>query len=127
MTAFKDQVLRFMNHFNVSDLDGALSDFTKDGQYIDEFGTTHQGAAAIRTALTPIFDGTFGTLAYTIEEMMLDSGNNRALVTWTLKITGADRAVSKMRGLDVLDFDGDKVRSKNCYIKAKEVLIEPVA
>jgi len=31
-----------------------------------------------------------------------------------------------MRGLDVLEFDGDKLKLKNCYIKAKEVLIEAI-
>lgn len=127
MADFKDHVLRFMDRFNSGDLDGALSDFTDNGQYIDEFGTTHRGKTELRTALTPILDGSYGSLAYTIEDMLLDSQNSRALVTWTLRITDPDNAVSKMRGLDILDFDGEKVRSKNCYIKAKDVLIEPAA
>lgn len=127
MTAFKKHVLRFMGRFNDSDLDGALSDFTDDGQYIDEFGKVHQGKTEIRTAMTPIFDGSYGALVYVIEDMILDSANEKALVTWTLNITGSDSSVNKMRGLDVLNFEGEKVSSKNCYIKAKEVLIEPMA
>ncbi len=126
MTAFKEHVLRFMDRFNASDLDGALSDFTDDGQYIDEFGNIHQGKTEIRAAMAPIFDGSFGFLVYTIEDIILDPENEKALVTWTLRITSADNPVSTMRGLDVLDFDGEKVRSKNCYIKAKEVLVEPI-
>lgn len=127
MTVFKQHVLRFMGRFNDSDLDGALSDFTDDGQYIDEFGKAHQGKTEIRAAITPIFDGSFGALVYIIEDMILDPANEKALVTWTLKITGPDNSVSKMSGLDVLDFDGEKVSSKNCFIKAKEILIEPIA
>ena len=126
MSDFKEHVLRFMGRFNDSDLDGALSDFTDDGQYIDEFGKVHQGKTAIRTAMTSIFDGSYGALVYVIEDMILDSANEKALVTWTLNITGSDSSVNKMRGLDVLDFDGEKVSSKNCFIKAKEVLVEPV-
>lgn len=126
MPAFKENVLSFMDRFNEGDLDGTMSDFTDDGQYIDEFGVTHQGLSAIRAVLTPILCGHFGKLNYTIEDLILDPENDRALVTWTLKITAEDNSVSKMRGLDILDFAGEKVRSKNCYIKSKEVLIEPV-
>jgi len=126
MTIFKGHVQRFMGHFNANDLNGVLNDFTDDGQYIDEFGKVHQGKMQIRTAMTPIFDGSFGALTYIIEDIILDPENQKALVTWTLKITAPDSSVSKMRGLDVLDFDGEKVSTKNCYIKAKEVLIEPI-
>ncbi|WP_339671467.1 nuclear transport factor 2 family protein [Dasania marina] len=126
MATFKENVLSFMGRFNDNDLEGALSDFTDDGQYIDEFGNTHQGKTEIRAVLTPIFDGSFGTLTYITEDIISDPSNERAMVTWTLKIKGADNSVCKMRGLDILDFDGKKVRSKNCYIKAREVLIEPI-
>lgn len=127
MTDFKDHVLRFMDRFNAGDLDGALNDFANDGQYIDEFGNTHRGRTELRKVLTPILDGSYGSLAYTIEEMILDPENSKALVTWTLRITNSDNSVNKIRGLDVLDFEGEKVRSKNCYIKSRDVLIEPVA
>jgi|GEM_PF-4948502 uncharacterized protein (TIGR02246 family) len=126
MTTLKENVMRFMSRFSDNDLEGALANFTDDGQYIDEFGNTHQGKAAIRAVLTPIFDGSYGTLTYVTEETILDPENERALVTWTLKIKGDDQSTCKMRGLDILDFEGTKVTSKNCYIKAKEVLIEPI-
>jgi len=126
MTTFKENVVNFMGRFNNKDLEGALSDFTDDGQYIDEFGNTHKGKTAIRTVLAPILDGSFGALTYTTEDIILDPSNQRALVTWTLNITANDNSISKMRGLDILDFNGKKVSSKNCYIKAKEVLIEAV-
>lgn len=127
MTEFKSHVLRFMDRFNSGDLDGALNDFADDGEYVDEFGNSHRGKTQLRKILTPILDGSYGGLVYTVEEMILDPDNSKALVTWTLTITGADNSVSKMRGLDVLVFKGEKVRLKNCYIKSKDVLIEPVA
>ena len=126
MKLFEDRVLKFMERFNVGDLDGAISDFAEEGKYIDEFGTTYSGKARIRKALTPIFDGSYGALAYTVEDLILDPENEKALVTWSLAITGPEGAASRMRGLDVLEFDGDKLKLKNCYIKAKEVLIEAI-
>lgn len=126
MKLFEDRVLKFMERFNIGDLDSTMSDFAEEGKYIDEFGNTYSGKVQIRKALTPIFDGSYGALAYTIEDMILDPENEKALVTWSLNITGSDSAVSRMRGLDVLEFDGDKLKLKNCYIKAKEVLIEAI-
>ena len=126
MKIFEEWVLGFMGRFNAGDLDGAMSDFTEQGQYIDEFGNSYLGKSQIRTALSPIFDGSYGSLVYTVDDMILEPEKERALVTWTLSITGSDSGVSKMRGLDILEFDGEKVKSKNCYIKAKEVLIEAI-
>jgi len=40
MKLFEDRVLKFMERFNVGDLDGAIPDFEEEGKYIDEFGTT---------------------------------------------------------------------------------------
>ncbi|PLW69873.1 YybH family protein [Pseudohalioglobus lutimaris] len=127
MTELEEHVANFMARFNASDLEGALADFSDEGRYIDEFGNVHAGKIEIRAAMTPIFDGSFGDLAYTVEETIVDPASEKALVTWTLRITGADNSVSMMRGLDILVFDGARVLLKDCYIKAKEVLVEPIS
>ncbi len=127
MSELETKVLQFMERFNAGDLDAAMADFAENSQYIDEYGTIHSGKKDISEALAPIFNGAFGQLKYTVSDLILDSDANRALVTWELLITGADSAVSRMQGLDILDFEGTRVRSKNCFIKAKETLIEPLS
>jgi ketosteroid isomerase-like protein len=124
MTSVADRASRFLAYFNEGDLEGALASFAPDGEFLDATGAAHTGAPALRAALTPLFDGSRGTFNYETTEMFVEEATGRALVTWILTITPKNGAAAKVRGLDILRFAEDGVKSKNAFCKARELLVE---
>jgi len=118
-----DLTNRFMAAFNRHDLDAVMSFFSADAVY-DEFNGKHnQGLAAIRSAFTPQFTGTFGNMQFLDEDLFIDAETGKVMASWrcTLSVKGQP---TSWRGLDLLHFKGDKLIRKITYAKAKAPLFE---
>lgn len=124
MTNTKTLALDFMACFNGKDVDAAMDWFAQDAIYTDPEGKLYRGGEEIRAALSVIFDGTLGQIHYKVTDMIVDEAASKALVTWTLEMTAEDGGVTMMRALDILQFENEKVRSKDCYSRASALLIE---
>ena len=116
----------FMSTFNDGDYDKMLGLLSPDCVYMDPNGIEHKGVDAIGASLKSIFDGTLGSVQYTVSSTMLDEASDRALVAWTMMMTAADGQQSCVDGLDILDFRDGKLISKNAFCKAKGLAIRSV-
>lgn len=121
--ALRERAVRFLELFNQDDLEGVLASFAEDGIFIDHEGKAHQGGAALREAYAPLLGGAAGKMRYTANETVVDAPAGKAMITWTMTLTtgGADH---RIRGLDILHYDGDRLIAKNSFCKAKAVMLE---
>lgn len=74
-------------------------------------------------SLRSIFDGTLGSVHYEVHSTILDEATQRALVTWTMLMTAADGSRSSAEGLDILQFEDERLVSKNAFCKADSLAI----
>ncbi len=116
----------FTEAFNREDIDEVMSYFAEDAIY-DEFnGVRHAGKAAIREAFVPQFRGDFGRMRFHAEDMFLDPAAGKAMIRWLLTIETPERA-GGWRGLDLLHFEGGKLKEKHTYAKARSPAVEKKA
>lgn len=117
--------LDFTEAFNRDDLDAVMGYFAGDGLYVEYDGRESRGKDAIRKAFEPQFRGDFGTIRFMPEDLFADAATGKAMIRWecVLERDGKRRA---WRGLDLLHFEGGKVKEKHTYAKAeKPALREP--
>ncbi len=120
--ALEKLVINFTEAFNREDLDEVMSYFADDGIY-DEFnGMRHQGKVAIRAAFEPLLSGDFGRACFHTEDMFIDlgevPGTGKAMIRWLLTLEEDARA-GGWRGLDLLHFEGGKLKEKHTYAKTR--------
>ncbi len=113
----KDLTTRFVDAFNQQDLDGVVSFFSDDAVYEDSSGGSHRGPAAIRAAFAPLLAGAPGKIRFDGEDYFAEVENNKVMTSWTLAMKSKDKTML-MRGLDILEFRGDKLVKKLAYCKA---------
>ena len=119
-------VIDFTEAFNLEDIDSVMSYFAADAIY-DEFNDVrHVGRDAIRRALEPQFAGRFGRMRFHTEDIFLDVAAGKALIRWTLTLEEPHRQ-GAYRGLDLLHFEGGKLREKHTYCKARVPFIHKKA
>lgn len=118
-------VLAFTDAFNREDLDGVMAYMTDDAVYDQFDGTRAVGSAAIRAAFVPQFRGDFGTIRFRTEDCFVDAAAGKAMIRWvcTLERDGVTRG---WRGLDLLHFEGRRVKEKHTYAKADVPKLGPV-
>jgi ketosteroid isomerase-like protein len=109
---------RFVDAFNRHDLDAVVSSFTPDAVYEDSSGGTHIGPQAIRKAFTPLLNGARGKIHFDPEDLFLEAETGKVMASWTLSFEIEGKRV-KLRGLDLLHFEGDRLVKKLAYAKAK--------
>jgi uncharacterized protein (TIGR02246 family) len=114
--------LRFTEAFNRDDLDGVMAMMTDDAVYEEFTGAVHRGRASIRAAFEPQFRGDFGKLRFHTEDLFVDAASGKALIRWQCTLE-TKKGPAAWRGLDVLHFDGDRVKQKHTYAKAKVPLL----
>jgi len=115
---------RFVEAFNLNDLDTVMSFFSEDAVY-DEFnGTRNEGKQAIRAAFIPQFTGAFGKMQFIDEDLFVDADAGKVMASWrcTLEVKGRP---TSWRGLDLLHFQSGKLVQKLTYAKAKVPLFQP--
>jgi len=128
----------FLDAFNRNDLDAVMHHFTEDALYVTYDGKEHRGKGKIRAAFEPQFRGEFGKISFIAEDRLLDEEAGKAMVRWTcrheleggqaalpglaevrnLVFRGVYGRVFAWQGLDVLHFEGGKVREKRTYSHA---------
>lgn len=114
---------RFVDAFNRQDLDDVMSYFAEDALYEDSRGGSHRGLDSIRAAFTPLLNGGAGRIRFDDEDFFAEANSDKVLASWVLHMN-LDGDTSRMRGLDVLHFRGDKLVRKLAYCKAKTPALE---
>jgi ketosteroid isomerase-like protein len=118
-------VIAFTDAFNREDLDAVMAYFTDDAFYDQFNGARAVGVAAIREAFVPQFRGDYGTMRFLTEDLFVDAAAGKAMISWlcTLERDGLRRG---WRGLDLLCFEGRRVKEKHTYAKADVPRLQPV-
>jgi len=119
-----ERTAAFLAAFNAVDLDGVMSHFADDGIYEEFNGRESKGHDAVRSALTPQFDGVFGDMKFIDEDLMIDAETGKVMASWRCTLVVKGEPMS-WRGLDAMTFNADgKVTHKLTYAKTKAPLFE---
>lgn len=113
-TELKDLTAQFVDAFNRQDLDGVVGFFADDAIYEDSRGNPHTGPDAIREAFAPLLSG---KIRFDDEDYFAETETDKVMTSWTLNLEAGGEP-KKMRGLDVIQFRGDKIIRKLAYCKA---------
>jgi len=134
-TQIIETITKFIDAFNVNDLDRAMTFFSDDAVYEPGDGKTHRGKAEIRAAFEPQFDYALGAMRFDERDMVIDIENRKAVFRWVcrhdisqMKPRGLSmtllRIVARLvygdkfgwQGLDVFHFDANgKIKGKFTY------------
>ena len=127
MTDRRDQLIQltndFVDAFNRMNLDDVVSFFAEDGIYEDSTGGRHIGHDAIRTAFEPLVGGSRGSIRFDGEDVFVETETGKVLASWRLNLD-KDGEVSVIRGIDILEFEADKLKKKMAYMKADKPHLE---
>ncbi len=127
MTNRRDQLIQltnaFVDAFNRMNLDDVVGFFAEDGVYEDSTGGRHIGHDAIRTAFTPLVGGSRGNIRFDGEDVFVEIDTGKVLASWRLNLD-KDGEVSVIRGIDILEFEADKLKKKMAYMKVDKPHLE---
>ena len=127
MTDRRDQLIQltndFVDAFNRMNLEDVVSFFADDGIYEDSTGGRHIGHDAIRTAFEPLVGGSRGSIRFDGEDVFVETDTGKVLTSWRLNLD-KDGEVSVIRGIDILEFEADKLKKKMAYMKADKPHLE---
>lgn len=102
------------------DLEATLAFFTEDARYLavvgPEPGRTIVGAEAIRKNIEAIFANDAIAPLKPGPVWVFDDGR-RGVAEWTLTVTEADGVHRAYRGIDLFEFDGDRISVKDSFRK----------
>ena len=113
--------LKFLDAFNRNDLDDVMSYFTDDAAYEELDGNISEGKAAIRAAFEPQFDGKYGRMEFVEDDTLIDPRAGKIMSSWILHMQ-PEGSATKVEGLDLLYFKGDKIYRKRTFVKQAEPL-----
>ena len=127
MTDRRDELIQltndFVDAFNRMNLDDVVSFFADDGIYEDSTGGRHIGHDAIRIAFEPLVGGSRGSIRFDGEDVFVETDTGKVLASWRLNLD-KDGEVSVIRGIDILEFEADKLKKKMAYMKADNPHLE---
>ena len=127
MTNRRDELIQltnaFVDAFNRMNLDDVVGFFAEDGVYEDSTGGRHIGHDAIRTAFTPLVGGSRGNIRFDGEDVFVETDTGKVLASWRLNLD-KDGDVSVIRGIDILEFEADKLKKKMAYMKVDKPHLE---
>jgi ketosteroid isomerase-like protein len=111
----------FFDAWQRHDVDAVVSFFSDDGCYLasggpDDDGTTFRGREEVRRGVAAFLD-MYPDGNYTDTDVVIVG--NRGFATWTFHGTMRDGTRIDYRGVDILEFDGDKIRLKDAFRKAR--------
>ena len=136
--SIRETLDRFVEGFNVNDLDHVMTFFADDADYRPGDGTEYRGKASIRAAFEPQFRGAFGEMHFAVDDWIVDEQARKATIRWICHhdITGdKGRGIPLVSrwlyllvygqrvgwyGLDVFHFDENgKIKGKYSYANTK--------
>ena len=117
---------KFVDAFNRMNLADVVSSFAEDGVYEDSTGGRHVGHDAIRAAFEPLVCGSKGKIRFDGEDVFAEVETGKVLASWKLYLDHEGN-ISVIRGLDVLQFEGDKLTKKMAYMKVEKPRVESVS
>lgn len=116
-----DVTLAFLDAFNRNDLDAVMGYFAEDAVYEELHGRVNRGRDAIRKAFEGQFSGKFGQIQFLEDDTFIDAEAGKVMSSWDLHLV-LDGEPRVLRGLDLLQFAGDKLVRKQTFCKAKAPL-----
>lgn len=142
--SYREQVIAFVDAFNVDDLDRVMTFFADDAEYITYDGQHCRGKAEIRAAFVPQFAGRYGRLRFIRDTLIVDEGAQQAAVSWrcehdldsdlpgkpwrwlqrSLAMVAGDRPY--WEGVDLFRFRDGKLVGKYTYAKTRLPLFRRV-
>lgn len=81
----RETIDRFVEAFNVNDLDQVMTFFAEDAVYRPGDGSEHRGPTAIRQAFEPQFNGAFGAMRFDEHDRLIDDVSRKAAIRWTCR------------------------------------------
>lgn len=84
-TDIRNVIDRFVDAFNVNDLDRVMTFFADDAIYRPGDGSEHRGPAAIRRAFEPQFSGAFGMMRFDEHDRLVDEQSRKAAIRWVCR------------------------------------------
>jgi ketosteroid isomerase-like protein len=78
----REVIDRFVEAFNVNDLDRVMTFFAQDAVYRPGDGSEHRGPSAIRRAFEPQFNAAFGTMRFDEHDRLIDEASGKAVIRW---------------------------------------------
>ena len=99
--------------------------FADGGQYEDVSGAVFAGTDDIRAAFEPLICGARGRIRFDGEDYFAEPATGKVMVSWTLTMEIEGQPM-KMRGLDLLQFQGNKLVRKQAYCKSSAPQLDPV-
>jgi ketosteroid isomerase-like protein len=117
----EERLAQFMEAWNTRDVDAIVGAFMDDGVFYASVGTELMGATsvgrdAIRRGVEAFFER-FPTGRF--EDTTLVVAGDHGSAEWTFVVTGPDGQDVPTRGCDLFEFEGEKIRVKNAFRKAK--------
>ena len=112
----------FFDACNARDIDRLVSYFTNDGVYLasagpDDDGTSFRGIDEVRRGFIAFFD-TFPHGHYTHIDLQVNG--DRGTAKWTFTgTTRAEQGTITYRGVDIFEFDADKILVKDAFRKER--------
>ena len=120
LLALTDQ---FVDAFNRMNIDDVVSFFAEDAVYEDSSGGRYVGHKAIRNAFEPLVGGSRGRIRFDGEDVFAEVETGKVLASWRLSLE-KHGDVSVIRGIDVLEFQGNKLVKKLAYMKVDKPHLE---
>jgi ketosteroid isomerase-like protein len=111
----------FFAAWNSHDVERVVSFFTADGAFLasagtDDDGTAYRGIAEVRRGVTKFFE-TFPDCHYT--DAWVTILGERGFAGWTFHGTRRGGEAVSYRGVDIFEFDGDRIRLKDAFKKER--------
>jgi ketosteroid isomerase-like protein len=116
-----ERIQAFFDAWQAHDVDGVVSFFTSDGTYLasagpDADGTAFRGIDEVRRGVKAFLD-TYPDGRYSNTSFVI--AGDRGFAQWTFSGTSRDGRAISYRGVDILEFEGDRIRLKDAYRKEK--------
>lgn len=79
---FREQIIAFVDAFNIDDLDQVMAFFADDAEYITFDGQHCRGKEEIRSAFALQFAGRYGRMRFIKDKLIIDEATQQAAISW---------------------------------------------
>lgn len=134
---FREQIIAFVDAFNVDDLEQVMGFFADDAEYITYDGQHCRGKTEIRAAFATQFAGRYGRLRFIRDKLIVDETSQQAAVSWRCEHElGTEMTAAPLRllqrslallsgkkpyweGVDLFRFENGRLAGKYTYAQTR--------